>query len=187
MKRLTTALVCVLLVSCGGGSSDSNSCDQDFWNGEVGTCLPEGWDVLDSETLRQRGVPEETIVGFQLSEAVSGQFPTVAITREKLATVVTPARYSEANIRSVEVLSGYELIDSKEFTVDEEAVTLHVFSGQPIEGEPSRRFYQVSTTSDNTGYTITAVTPLSIDSDLEEQVLLMLKNFTLTAPLEEDE
>lgn len=178
---------CLLLVSCGGGSSRGADCDQDFWNGMVGTCLPADWDVLDAETLRQRGVPEETIVGFQLAEAVSGQFPTVAITREKLATVVTPARYSEANIRSVEVLSGYELIDSQSFKVDEVEVTLHVFSGQPIEGEPTRRFYQVSTTKEDVGYTITAVTPLSIDSKLESQVMVMLENFTLEAPAEEEE
>ena len=187
MKRAILLSTCFLLAACGGGSSRGVSCEQHYWDGSVGTCLPDGWDVLDGETLRQRGVPEETIVGFQLAEAVSGQFPTVAITREKLANVVDPAKYSEANIRSVEVLAGYKLMDSKEFIVDGEKVTLHVFTGQPIEGEPSRRFYQVSTTLEDVGYTMTAVTPLSIDDSLEKQVTLMLENFTLVEPVVEEE
>lgn len=186
MKRTALLLTALLLTACGEGSSSTASCDQDFWNEVVGTCLPANWTVLDAETLRQRGVPEETIVGFQLSEAVSGQFPTVAITEEKLPSAFQPLQYSEANIRSVGALAGYEQIDVKDFTVDGEQVKLHIFSGQPIENEPGRRFYQVSTAKGEKGYTITAVTPMSIDSSLESSVMLMLEHFTLEAPTEEE-
>ncbi|MCA9370907.1 MAG: hypothetical protein KC680_03025, partial [Candidatus Peregrinibacteria bacterium] len=118
MKRVALLFSAFLLVSCGSSSSSTLSCSQEYWDGDVGTCLPEQWDVLDAETLRQRGVPEETIVGFQLSQAVAGQFPTVAVTKEKLASVVKPLQYSEANIRSVEVLEGYQQIDLKDIDID---------------------------------------------------------------------
>lgn len=173
--------VSLLLAACGGGGS-STACDTDYWDGVVGTCLPEGWLPLDAETLRQRGVPEETLVAFQRQEPVSGQFPTVAVTREPLAEVTDPMQYSDANIRSVVVLEGYEVVDSKDFTVDGNKVKIHIFTAQPIEGEPRRRFYQVSTTVGDVGYTFTGVTPISIDTDVEKEVMLMLTEMTLTAP-----
>ena len=83
-------------------------------------------------------------------------------------------------------MKDYKQVDLKEFEVDGEAVQLHIFTGQPIEGEPGRRFYQVSTSSEDIGYTLTAVTPVSIDGSLESQVMLMLNNFTLIEPEEEE-
>lgn len=153
----------------------------------MGTCLPEKWEVLNTETLRQRGVPEETIAAFQSSESFSGQFPTVAVTRERLANTVDPSQYSSANMRSVEVLDGYEHVDTREFKVDGVKVNLHIFTGQPIEGEPRRRFYQVSTTTGDVGYTVTAVTPLSISKDLDDSILLILGEVTFVEPKEEEE
>lgn len=185
-KRYLLSLLSLttLLISCGGGSSTA-SCDEQFWDGSVGTCLPSGWEVVNRETLRQRGVPEETILGIQHTEAVSGQFPTVAVTEEKLPNPVDASQYSEASIRAVAVLNGYERVDEKEIIIDGETVKMHVFTGQPIDGEPKRRFIQVSTGVGDRGYTLTAVSPISIDSALEKQILLMVENFTLSEPEEE--
>ena len=170
---MTLLSACVLLVSCGG-SKDGVACDQKYWDGTMGTCL------------RQRGVPEETIAAFQSSESFSGQFPTVAVTRERLANVVDAKQYSDANIRSVQVLDGYEHIDTRDFQVDDTKVSLHVFTGQPIEGEPRRRFYQVSTTAEDTGYTATAVSPVSIPKELEESLMLILGQITFIEPSTEE-
>ena len=175
VKKVVLLSLCALLVSCGGESSGSVTCHQDYWNGILSTCIPSGWEILDQETLRQRGVPEETIVAFQSEESVSGQFPTVAVTREKLSSPVSAKRYSEANIRSVEVLDGYEHIDTKEITVAESDVSLHIFTAQPIEGEPRRRFYQVSFTNDDVGFTATGVSPVSIHAALEKKMLLIMQ------------
>lgn len=185
MRRLYILSACFLLTACGGGSS-STACDQDYWDGSVGTCIPEGWDIIDQETLRQRGVPEETIVAFQITESVSGQFPTVAVTKERLPSPVSAENYSLASIRSVEVMEGYELVDSKDFTVDGEDVTLHIFTAQPIEGEPRRRFHQVSTAIEDIGFTATAVSPVSITNDLEKDMMLILENLFFSAPVEEE-
>ena len=184
-KRIALLSACFLLVSCGG-SGDTVACDERYWDGTVGTCLPNGWEILNAETLRQRGVPDETIAAFQSSESFSGQFPTVAVTRERLANVVDAAQYSNANMRSVEVLDGYEHIDTREFTIDGEKVSLHVFTGQPIEGEPRRRFYQVSTTVEDTGYTLTAVSPVSIAKTLEDNLMLILGEMTFKEPVVEE-
>ena len=186
IKRLLLISACFLLVSCGGGSDKGVSCDQNYWDGEVGTCLPANWEILNTETLRQRGVPEETIAAFQSSESFSGQFPTVAVTRERLANVVDAKMYSDANIRSVQVLDGYEHIDTRDITIDNTKISLHVFTGQPIEGEPRRRFYQVSTTVGDTGYTVTAVSPVSINKELEEHMLLILGQVTFKEPVEKE-
>ncbi|MAE68426.1 MAG: hypothetical protein QF793_00030 [Candidatus Peribacteraceae bacterium] len=185
-KRIALLSVSLLLTACGGGSGDKVSCDVNYWDGTFGTCLPESWEILNTETLRQRGVPEETIAAFQSSESHSGQFPTVAVTRERLANVVDPKQYSDANMRSVEVLDGYEHVDTRDFEIDGSKISLHVFTGQPIEGEPRRRFYQVSTTVEDTGYTVTAVSPVSINKELEGHILLILEQVTFEEPKEEE-
>lgn len=184
-KRMLLLTASIFLVSCGG-SGDGVVCDQKYWDGTVGTCLPDNWEILNDETLRQRGIPEETIAAFQSSESFSGQFPTVAVTRERLANVVEPIQYSNANMRSVEVLDGYEHIDTREASIDGAKIHMHVFTGQPIEGEPRRRFYQISTTVGDIGYTVTAVSPVSIDKELEESLLLILKQVTFTEPVVEE-
>lgn len=182
-STLTALSVGLLLAACGGGSVAT--CSQTYWDGTVGTCLPEGWSVVDRETLNQRGVPEETIAAFQADESTSGQFPTITITREQIGQVVSPSQYSEASIRSIEVLPGYERIDRTDTTVDGADVVLHIFSLQPVQDEPRRRFYQESTTVEDIGYSITATTPLSVDSDTEGAIKLILSNITFSEPTNE--
>lgn len=175
------ALVPFLLASCGGGSSAS-ACTQQYWDGTVGLCLPEGWNVVAREMLDERGLPEEVIAAFQAEKAVSGQFPTVTVLQETLSQDADSTAYSEASIRAVSTLPGYKLIDSKSVTIDGAAVTMHVFSAQPLPEEPERRFYQVSAVANKTGYTFTALTPMSISSGLETDVTTIIKSATLKEP-----
>lgn len=185
MKLRSSLLALPLfLVACSGGSS-SVACEQTYWDGVFGTCLPAGWSVVDRETLRQRGVPEETITAFQTDEAVSGQFPTVTVTREQLSQPASPSQYSEASVRAVEVLPGYERVETKSTKIDAGDVTLHIFSLQPVQDEPRRRFYQESTAVEDIGYSITATSPLTVDSGLEDEILLILSKATFTEPVAE--
>ena len=175
------ALLCVFVTACGGSENTEVSCHKEYWDGKVGVCLPQGWGVVDTETLRQRGVPDDTIVAFQAETAVSGQFPTVTVTQENLTQKTTPDAYSKASVRSVGVLPGYTLIDSTLTNVDGESVSLHVFTAQPVVDEPVRRFYQISTVVGGNGYTITATTPVGIKDNLERQALLILQSLTFQA------
>jgi hypothetical protein len=183
VKRILL-LTSLLLVACSG-SSGSVSCSQDYWDGTFGTCLPQDWIVVDRETLRQRGVPEETIVAFQSETAVSGQFPTIVLTSEPLGDPVSPEQYSEASIRSVTVLPSYELIDTRDVNVDNESVKVHIFKAQPVEEEPIRRFYQLSTVAGDEGFTLTATTPISIGETLEQQITLIFRESTFQEPTDE--
>jgi len=174
--RALVLTTCFILASCGGGSAGGDAaCKEDYWDGTYGTCLPSDWVVIDSETLRQRGVPEDTVVAFQSEIPISGQFPTVTVTQEVLARATSPQVYSDASIRSVTVLPGYKELDTLDMRVAGEKVRLHVFAAQPTADEPLRRFYQVSTVSDGVGYSITATTPASVEELLENQVLLILR------------
>lgn len=164
------------LAACGGGGGDGNTaCKEDYWDGTYGTCLPDDWVVIDGETLRQRGVPDDTIVAFQSEVPVSGQFPTVTVTREALTQVVSPQAYSSASIRAVTSLPGYLEMDTRDLRVAGEKIRLHVFKAQPTADEPVRRFFQVSTVSDGVGYSITATTPVSLEEPLENEVLLIMR------------
>jgi|SRR3989338_652640 len=176
----------LFLTACSGGGSVASTCVEDYWDGEVGTCLPDGWIVVDSETLLQRGVPPETLVAFQAEQAVSGQFPTVAVTREALNQEVSAEDYSSASIRSVSVLPGYEQVDARDIRIDEAKVSVHIFTAQPDDGEPRRKYYQVSLPKGQKGYTMTATTPVAIEDALEQQVLAILEGFTLEEPVKEE-
>ncbi len=184
MKRrfLSLLVLPILLASCGGGSSTASLCTQQYWNGTVGACLPEGWNVVPQEMLDERGLPAEVIAAFQAEKAVSGQFPTVTVLKETLSQDADSKAYSEASIRAVSTLPGYKLIDSRSVSIDGDDVTLHVFSAQPLPEEPERRYYQISAVSNRIGYTFTALTPMSISSSLENEVTAILKSGTLKEP-----
>lgn len=176
-------LLSLFLVSCGSsGSTETTQC-QTYWFDQIGACLPGSWKLIDRTELAQRGVPEDVLIAFQSDTAVSGQFPTVSVTREPLSTVVAPADYSDATIRSVSVLPGYKLIDQKKVTIDGVSLPVHVFFAQPLTGEPQRRFLQVSTVVGQNGYAITALTPLTVSSDLESEILTILGSVTFVAPV----
>jgi hypothetical protein len=145
-------------------------------------CLTTGWTVVDRETLTQRGVPDEVIAAFQADKAAAGQFPTITVTKETLQQKTDSASYSKASIRSVSTLPAYKVVDQRDIKVDGQTVQLHIFTAQPLADEPERRFSQVSAVAGDTGYTFTALTPLSIDTTLEQQIQTMLQSVTFTNP-----
>lgn len=187
MKRFTLYLsAAALLLTACGGDSGAVSCANDYWDGTYGTCLPEDWAIVNAETLRQRGVPEDTLVAFQSEVPVSGQFPTVVVTREPLATVVTPEAYSEASIRSVATLPNYAQIDERDVRLDDTSLKMTIFTAQPTADEPLRRFYQISTVAGGVGYTITGTTPVSPGDSLDEQIQLIIRESTFAGGDEEE-
>ena len=180
MKRLMPlAALCVLLAACGGSESTEATCEYAYWDGTVGTCLPAGWHVVDRDGLDQKGVPRDVIVAFQADAPSAGQFPTVTVTKEPLARPVASEAYSAASVESVKGLPGFAEIDQRDVVIDDVPLKLHIYSAQPRPDEPKTRFYQVSAASGPAGYTYTAAIPLSPDSGLENQILLILGNATM--------
>lgn len=179
-KLLFASSIALLFVACGGATAVE--CTQRYWDGEVGTCLPEGWHVLDRANLDERGVPEEAVVAFQTDESISGQYLTIVVTREELPVEVTSPDYSEAGAASVTSLPGYARIEERKVKIDGENHILHAFTAQPSEAQPVARFYQISMAKGKTGYTFTVATPVSIDSSAEDRILSILTNATLQAP-----
>jgi hypothetical protein len=186
MRRISLALLLtgtLVLSACGGGGSTSAvECTQQYWNGVVGLCLPEGWAVLEQDKLAERGVPDQVMVAFQSTTVISGQTPTITVTSERLTAPLDSAAYSKASVRSVTTLPGYKLIDSRSIDVEGQKVDLHVFSAQPVANDPERRFSQVSAVAANVGYTVTALTPVSISDTLEKQVTLILSSLRFSEP-----
>jgi hypothetical protein len=185
-RTLVTLSALLLLTSCGGSGSSSSSstttCKDQYWDGEVGLCLPTGWTVVDRETLARRGVPEETVVAFQAEKALSGQYPTVTVTRETLGQNVESLAYSEASIRAVSTLPSYKRVDEKSVKIGKDKLNIHVFNSKPLPDEPERRFNQLSLVSGNTGYTITGLTPISVSSSLEKEIQTILQSIIFADP-----
>jgi hypothetical protein len=189
MRRFSSVLlVCsLLLAACGGGGSSSAvECTQQYWNGVIGMCLPKGWGVLEEEALADRGVPAQVMVAFQSDTVVSGQTPTITVTSERLTAPLDTPAYSKASVRSVTTLPGYKLIDSRQIDVEGQKADMHVFSAQPVPSDPERRFTQVSAVAANVGYTVTALTPVSISDSLEKQITLILSSLRFSEPTAEE-
>jgi hypothetical protein len=182
MKKLLLSAASLLLLAACGGQTATVACANQYFDGTLGTCLPTGWHVVDRTALDQRGVPPEVVVAFQADQPSSGQFATVTVTREPLATQMTSTAYSDASVESVSGMAGYTKIDKSAIKVDGQSVSLHTFTAQPRSDEPKTRFYQVSAVSGMNGYTYTAATPVAVDSTLEKQALLILNNVTFTDP-----
>lgn len=183
-RSFASVLGMVLVLSGCGGSGSAEACANDFWNGTVGTCVPENWIVIDDTVMAERGIEasDQVVVAFEAEQAEAGQFPRVAITQETLPQASTPQEFSEASVRAVVGVTGYEQLDMKEVEVAGETVMLHVFSAQPDEGKPKQRFYQLSTVSGSVGYSVTGMAPLSIDRDLEKEILTIVQSLTFSDP-----
>lgn len=185
MKRpslLFSSLFALTLVACSGSGSSGSACTQQYWDGTLGICLPENWEVMSQETLTQRGMPEEVLAAFQSEDEVAGQKPTVTVTRETLTGETDPVAYSKASIRSVGGLPGFNQLDRRKFTWNTFDVEIHIFTAQPLPDEPERKFYQLSVINGNTGYTVTGFTPVTVSSGVENQVLTILRSITFTDP-----
>lgn len=190
MKRFIVAtMAAALLAGCGSGGSGDNkvACEQQFWNEMFAACLPKGWRVLSSETLRQLGVPEETVAAFQFDTPHAGQLDTVTVTREPLSMDMETPDYSQSNLLAVSALPDYRLIDKETVYIDGKQSALHVFSARPSADQPIRRYYQISAAQDKTGYTFTGSFPLSIQDNEAEQVRFILKNVSFKDPNASDE
>lgn len=179
MRRFPLLLLPLVLLSCGGSSGDTPvACDQEYWDGTLGTCLPEGWHVVNASDLQTRGAPHEVDVAFQANDALSGRFPLVTVTSQTLADGSSVEEFDEQSRDSVKTLAGYTLIDERVQEVDNQPTTLHIFTAQPIAEQPVQRFYQLSYPSDGKGYTFTGVLPLSVEKAEENKMLTLLTNVT---------
>lgn len=181
MKRFTL-LACALvsLAACSRSSPSSTvipvTCDSRYWDGEVSVCVPQGWHALEPEAFRDHGLPQEVIAAFQANSAVSGQYPSMTVTRERLTTAVTPSAYSKATMETVRSLSGYKEIDVRDVTIEDLGVDLHLFSARSSPDQPKQKFYQVSTVKGQNGYSFTAAGPLSVDDAVEKRLLFIIEH-----------
>ncbi len=176
------ALTLVFLSGCGGETT-ATLCTQQYWNGTVGVCLPNGWKVVEREQMEQRGIPPEVVAAFQTEKPLSGQYPTVVVTEEVLAQPMGSTDYSKANVQAISALPGYENIDQRTVTVDAKEVTLDIYTAQPEASQPKQRFYQLSAVSQSgTGYTVTASTPFAATTGLDKQVVAITSSFTTEEP-----
>lgn len=172
-----TLLFPLVLAGCGKATQQV-TCTQQYWNGTIGMCLPQGWELMAKERLDQLGVPGDVIAAFQLTTPVSGIYPNVTVTSEQLPQAMPSETYSKNSIRAVTSLPQYQLIDTRPISVDGDNVDIHIYSAQPSADQPQARFYQVSAVSAGNGYTVTAYTPLTLSTNLESQILLMLQSLT---------
>lgn len=187
MRRIPLVVASVVLASCGSGGGDLvDVCVSQFWNGTLGVCLPDGWQVLSSETLSQNGVPEETVAAFQAREARDGQFDTITVTKEPLPEEMTSQEYSDANVVAVSTLPDYKLLDKRAATIDDAGTEIHIFSARPVAEKPVRRYYQLSAVQERDGYTVTGSLPLSVSDQTEAVITAILQSLTFQDPEAEE-
>lgn len=179
MRRSLLLLALPLVLSaCGGsgGAESSENCSSRYWDGTVGTCLPQGWHVVEREVMRERGLPENAIVAFQADQATSGIFPSVVVMREALRKELDSPAYSAATIQSVQTLNAYQQVDLTDVEVEGDTVQMHTYIAQPNSQQPKQRYYQLGAVKGRNGYTFTAALPLSVEDAVEERVLVILQN-----------
>jgi hypothetical protein len=122
------------------------------------------------------------VAAFQADADTSGVYPTVTVTRQVMRATMTAAQFSAASIQAVSVLPEYKRLDQRTVTIDGQEVAIHVYSAKLRPDRPVQRYYQLSSVSGRSGFTYTAALPLSVDTALEQKVLLILQNATFIEP-----
>ncbi len=183
MRRTPLLLsLSLLLAACGGSSGTTATCDQQYWDGKVGTCLPENWHVVTTADLQTRGAPGEVVVAFQANDSIAGRFPLVTVTSQSLTVAMDPVTFDAQNRTSVKTLPGYTLVDEKKTVIDGEDLMLHIFTAQPVAEQAVQRFYQISSSVKDKGYTFTGVLPLSVNKETEAAMMTIMTHVTFTDP-----
>jgi hypothetical protein len=187
MRRISIPALCTLgivggllllplLTACGGGE---RQCQNHVSVASFGLCLGNDWERVGNDTLRERGIPEETKAAFRRLSQREGQRDNIVISEESLPASVPSLSYAEANVRSVTSLSEYSTRETREVKVDGNKTLLHIFTARPVPDLPARRFYQLSLTRSTQGYTFTGTLPFSPDDGVEKELLEILMSVTL--------
>jgi hypothetical protein len=177
VKSLLPSLFIVLiLASCG---SKAKTCTDTLWVKDFGICIAEGWEQVPDATLKEEGVPIETVAAFHRTEERGGQRDNIVVSVESLPGTVSPLAYSEANIAVIEAIPDYALLEKNEVKIDGKVTILHVFTARPVADLPVRRFYQLSLVKGTSGYTFTGTLPFSTDDASEDAITDMLLSVTM--------
>ncbi len=161
----------LLLLGCSGSGIN---CDETVKGKEYSICLLSDWEQVPEETLRQEGVPEETLAAFQMKVERGGQRDNVVITKERVKSGVTSMQYAEVNIKIVDKTPEYSAGEKREVEIDGDKTLLHIFTARPVQDLPARRFYQVSAVKGTTGYVVTGTLPFTVDEETEAGIIAMV-------------
>ncbi len=183
MRSSRSPVVCTLLLlaACGGTSV---SCGENVWTGEFGLCLSEGWEQILDATLKQEGVPMETVAAFHRTDPSGGQRDNIVVSMEALPGNVPALAYAEANLKVVEAVPDYAQLEKREVKIDGAVTLLHIFTARPVADLPVRRFYQLSIVKGMSGYTFTGTLPFATDDAAEKTLTDMLLSVTMEKPAE---
>lgn len=170
----------ILLAACG---SASVTCKDVVWTGEFGLCLSEGWEQISAEALKAEGIPTETVAAFHRTDPSGGQRDNVVVSMESLPGNVPALAYAEANLKVVEAVPDYALLEKREVKIDGSVTLLHIFTARPVADLPVRRFYQLSIVKGTSGYSFTGTLPFATDDTAEKTLIDMLLSVTLEEPV----
>jgi hypothetical protein len=169
MRLFGPILLTFLLTSCFGGS-----CSDSVSAGPISMCISNLWEQVPEETLREEGVPEETLAAFQLKEQRAGQRDNIVVTEEHLPSPVSSKVYADINVQAVAATDEYLLIENRDVEIGGTETILHIFTAKPVPDLPARRFYQVSISKGMKGYVITGTLPFTVDSTVEDGLIEMI-------------
>ncbi|MBT3835194.1 hypothetical protein HOF56_02995 [Candidatus Peribacteria bacterium] len=137
-------------------------------------CIGSDWEQVPEETLREEGVPEETLAAFQLKEQRAGQRDNIVVTEENLPSPVSSKLYADVNLQAVGATEEYTIIENREVEVGGTETILHIFTAKPVPDLPARRFYQISLTKGMKGYVVTGTLPFTVDKVIEDGLIEMI-------------
>src|SRR3989338_10439275 len=175
-RPIALPLLLTLLAACG---RTSDTCTEKVWTGEFGLCIGEGWEQLPDGALKEEGIPMETIAAFHRTDAAGGQRDNIVVSMETLPGNVPALAYAEANIKVIEAVPDYALLEKREVKIDGEVTILHMFTARPVADLPVRRFYQLSVVKGAKGFTFTGTLPFSTDDAAEKTITDMLLSVTM--------
>ncbi len=153
-----------------------------YWSGKIGMCAPVEWMRLHSKTVQRMKLSKVIDTLYETDIPLEGRlaYAKIALGKE-LHFTVTSNDMNNGSISAGKFVLGYELVELRPVTLDDETLNVHVFEAESNQGFPVR-YYELDLVKGKRVLSVTVEAPLAISDVDHGEIIAFFESLTLKRP-----